>query len=104
MWDKDTSDRFQQLRRKEQVGDLTDDEQQELSDLTDRLEAMEAAYLGPATERLRHDRERLEAQNSGLAAIVHRKEELVRRLQIAVEEARSEQQAIDDELARILKN
>lgn len=102
MWDKHTSDRFQQLRRQEQDGHLTDDERQELSDLVDRLEAMEATYLEPATERLRRERERLEAQNVALMAIAHRKEELARRLQIAVEEARSEQQAIDDELTRIL--
>lgn len=82
MWNKHTSDRFQQLRRQEQDGHLTDDEQRELSDLVSRLEAMEATYLEPATERLRRERVRLEAQNAALAAIAHRKEELARRLQV----------------------
>jgi vacuolar-type H+-ATPase subunit D/Vma8 len=74
----------------------------ELAFLTQELEAVEAACLTPATERLRQEREILETQNRNLEVLALRKEALVRRLSDFLAEAQTERRAIDGELAAVL--
>src|SRR5207245_1296952 len=50
------SSRFQELRQRQREGVLTEAEQAELKLLVQELEAAEATYLTPATERLRQQR------------------------------------------------
>jgi len=56
------------------------------------LEADEAGYLTPATERLRQGRETLEAQNHALEALGRRKEMLALHLRDFLAEAQAERQ------------
>jgi hypothetical protein len=73
MWDEKKWGRFQNLRQQELEGTLSKAEQAELSLLTQEIETEEAAYLRPATERLRREREVIEAQNRALQALVRRR-------------------------------
>ena len=52
MWHEQQRQRFQALRQRELNGALTSAEQAELALLMQEVEATEAAYLRPATERL----------------------------------------------------
>lgn len=81
---------------------MTEAEQDELRLLIEEIESAEAKYLRPATERLRREREGVEAQNRALQALLHRKEALVARLRTVLAESQAERQAIDEEMARIL--
>lgn len=99
MWDEQRSARFQDLRSRET---LSEAEQIELAALTRDLQAQEAAYLKPATERLGRERDALEVKNRSLAELVHRREALVRRLHEFLTEAETERRAIDRELAAVL--
>ncbi len=92
--------RFQELRARE--GTLTEPEKAELAQLVQELKNAEAAYLTPATERLRRERERIETQNRTLELLARGREALVQRLGTFLEEARAERQAIDCELAAVL--
>ncbi|MDQ3814801.1 MAG: hypothetical protein M3347_12735 [Armatimonadota bacterium] len=102
MCDEQKRERFQTLRERELEGALTPAEQTELSLLIQEIENAEAAYLGPATERLRREREQLEAQNHALEDLVRRKQALAERLRTVLEESAAERHTIDKELARIL--
>ena len=102
MWDEHKQARFQVLRQCEVDGALTAAEQAELRQMIQEIESHEAAYLRPATARLRAERERLEAQNRALQAVVQRKEAFAMRLRVVLAELATERQAIDAELARIL--
>ena len=66
MWDEAKQSRFNTLRIAERHGTLTTTEHAELHALTQELDALEAVYLHPATERLRREREGLEEQNRKL--------------------------------------
>src|SRR5207253_7093018 len=77
-------------------------EQTELALLIQELEAAEAGYLTPATERLRRERGVLEGQNRTLEGLALRKESLVRRLRDFLAEAGDERRAIESELAAVL--
>jgi hypothetical protein len=80
VWEEQKRSRFQQLRQRQREGGLTEAEQAELTLLVQELEAAEAAYLAPATARIRREREALEAQNRALECLTLGKEALVRRL------------------------
>jgi predicted nucleic acid-binding Zn-ribbon protein len=95
-------ERFRELRRKEDEGRLTPEDQDELSALIREIEDAEASYLDPANERLAHECETLEAQNRELEALVKRKEALRTRLESILAEAQSERQAIDQEISRMV--
>ena len=101
MWDAQKHERLQQLRSRD-AGTLSASEQAELAVLIQELEAAEAAYLAPATQRLSREREAIEAQNHSLEDLARRKESLVRRLHDFVAEAEAERRAIDSELAAVL--
>ena len=102
MWKEQTANRFQQLRQRQGKSALTEAEQAELALLMQELEAAEAGYLTPATERLRQERETLETQNRTLEVLALRKEALVRRLRDFLAEAQTERRAINGELAAVL--
>lgn len=102
MWDEQKRRRFQELRQRQQEGGLTEAEQAELTLLVKELEASEAAYLAPATQRVRQEREALEEQNRNLEALIRRKEDLVRRLRDFLAETQVERQAIARELTDVL--
>lgn len=101
MWDEQKREQFQTLRKRELEGVLTDAEQVELSQMIQGVESAEAAYLRPATERLRREREQVEVQNRALQALAQRKGTLVARLGSVLAELEAERQAIDEELVRI---
>lgn len=102
MRDEVKHSRFETLRQREQEGVLTEPEQAELAGLVHELEAVEAGYVGLATERLRRQREAVEARNCKLEALVLREEALVRRLGAFLAEAQDERRAIRRELAAVL--
>ena len=102
MWEEQKSSRFQELRERQQKSTLTEAEQAELAILVQELEAAEAGYLTPATQRLRQERENLETQNRTLEVLAHRKEALLLRLRDFLAEAQAERRAIECELATVL--
>lgn len=103
MWDEHKRSRFRQLSQQEHGGGrLNEAEQVELARLTQEIEAGEANYLAPATERLRRERESLEAQNRTLQVLARRKQALLLRLRDFLAEAQAERRAIETELAAVL--
>lgn len=102
MWEEQKRSRFQELRQRQQEGGLSEAEQNELALLVLELEAGEAAYLTPATQRMKEERESLEEQNQSLEALVRRKEDLARRLRDFLTEAQAERRAIERELTAVL--
>lgn len=102
MWEEQKSHRFQQLRQRQQESGLNEAEQDELALLVKELEAAEAAYLAPATQQLRQERETLDDQNRGLENLIRRKEALVRRLHDFLAETQAERRAIERELTAVL--
>jgi len=77
MWDQLKRERFRQLRRREDEGALTPEEQQQLALMTEEIESAEAAYFRPATERLDRELERIEARTRALEGLARRREALV---------------------------
>lgn len=104
MWEEQKHRRFQELRQRQQGGRLSEAEQAELALLVQELEAVEAAYLNPATQRLRQERRTLEEKNRSLETLVRRKETLARRLCDFLAEAQAERKAIERELTAVLSS
>jgi hypothetical protein len=102
MWDGQKRERLEQLRQRQQQNTLTEAEQTDLVLLVQELEAAEAAYLTPATQRLREDRENMEKQNRALEDLTLRKEALLNRLREFLTAAQAERRVIDSELATVL--
>jgi hypothetical protein len=100
MWDKQKRQRFQELRQPGRY--LEAGEQAELATLIQELEAEEAAYLKPATERLRQENDRQEKRHRILQDLIQRRELLVQRLKNTLTEAQAEERAIENELASAL--
>ena len=75
MWDEVKQARFNALRAAERQGALTEAEGAELLALTQELDALEAAYLHPATECMRQAREALGEQNSQLEALLREQQD-----------------------------
>jgi hypothetical protein len=71
MWSDEQQTRLNALRAAERQGTLTAAERTELAALTQTLDALEAAYLTPATARVQQEREALEAQNRQLEELLH---------------------------------
>jgi hypothetical protein len=73
--------------------------------MVEELENMEAAYLQPATERLRQEQEQLEAETCALEALIRRKEALAGRVKALVESQAERQarevQALTEQLKRL---
>ena len=70
MWTTAMQTRLNALRAAEGQGTLTEAERVELVALTQKLDALETAYLTPATARVQQEREALEAQNRQLEALL----------------------------------
>jgi hypothetical protein len=102
MWDEQKRHRFQELQRREQEGILLAREREELSALVSQLLLTESAYLGPATERLRLEREGLDAQNRKLEGLAARKAALAERLERFLAEADAERRTIEGEVDAVL--
>jgi hypothetical protein len=102
MSEQQKASRFQELRERHEQGNLNVADQAELANLTRQLEAGEAAYLRPAAERLRKEREAVETQNRALEVLVQRQEALAQRLHAILAEAQTERRAIKSELAAVL--
>jgi hypothetical protein len=75
MWDEVKQARFNALRMAERQGTLTEAEGVELLALTQELDVLEAAYLHPATERVRQEREALGEQNSKLEELLREQQD-----------------------------
>jgi hypothetical protein len=99
MWDDEKRKRFEELREPGRQMDAA--EQVELAALVKELEDAEAAYLRPATERLRLENDRRAQRNLELAELIKRKEALVERLESVLAEAQAEERAIENELASV---
>ncbi len=102
MWEEQKRQRFRQLRERQLAGVLGESEQAELTLLIEELQAAEARYLTPATQRLRDERKIIEAQNHALDGLMRRKERLAQRLEDFLAEAQAERRAIEGELAAVL--
>jgi branched-subunit amino acid aminotransferase/4-amino-4-deoxychorismate lyase len=102
MWDKTKHQRFSLLREHERQGTLTTEEQVELQGLYRHLEEMEASYLWPGVERKRHETEKLRAINEALRDVIRRKEEHLARMQATLAQFRTEREALNAEMERIL--
>lgn len=102
MFDAEKKSRFCTLQERQDAGLITAHEQAELSKLVGEIESTEAAYLTPATERIRQDRERVEHQNRKLEELVRRRQAFLDRLRGFLADARREREAIDSELAAVL--
>jgi hypothetical protein len=102
-WTQEKRARVRVLRSMEAAGTLSDNERDELQCLLAEMEADEAAYLAPATERLRSERLQIEAQNDALVVLADRRAALAERLERVLADARDEQDAIRKEVDRILQ-
>jgi hypothetical protein len=94
--------RIEKLREMQFQGLLTEVEQAELKRLIQEIEAVEAAYLAPATDRVRQERVAIELQNRSLEALVRRKESLVTKLRNFLAEAQAERRMIAREFAAVM--
>lgn len=84
MWDEARRQRFGELRNRE-THSLTRQEQQELQEMLQELEAQEAVYLRPATQRIAEENRRIQEQNIALKGVLEREERLKRHLTDALE-------------------
>ena len=87
MWDEVKQDRFNALRTAERQGVLTEAEGTELLALTQELDALEAAYIHPATERMRQEREALGEQNSKLEELLREQQDYLTEIRALVTDA-----------------
>lgn len=94
--------RFRVLQEKEEEDSLSPSEQAELQVLVQCIEEAEAAYLSPATERIRQERLLLQEQNRALQALIWRKERLARRLERVLALSAQERAKIDTQMTAIL--
>lgn len=75
MWDEGKQARFNALCAAQRQGVLTAAEGTELRALTQELDALEAASLRPAIERMRQEREALGEQNSQLGELLRQQQD-----------------------------
>jgi chromosome segregation ATPase len=102
MWDAKKRRQFEQLREKEGNGTLSAAERARLTAMIEEIEIAEAAYLGPAIQRLEGECAQVEAQNAALQGLIQRKQEMIRRLEQILAETKAEEDAIQEELRRVL--
>src|SRR5262249_51176620 len=89
-------------RERERQRALTPEEQTELRGLYGHLEDMEASYFLPGIERKRHETEKLRAINEALGDVIQRKEKHLAGMQGTLAKVRTEREALNAELERIL--
>lgn len=95
-------ERFHVLQQREDDGSLLPSEREELRAFVQQIEDAEAAYLRPATERIRLQRLRSEDQNRALEALIRRKARLAQRLERVLEFSEAERNRINSEVNLIL--
>ncbi len=76
MWSDDQKQRFQMLRTREQLQELSGEETVELSSMVHDLEEDEASYLRPTTQRLALRNQQIAGQNDALQTLVEREKRL----------------------------
>lgn len=83
-WTQEQQARFDDLRQRELLAPLPDDEQRELAALRAVLEAEEADYLEPALDQMQHEQEAhersladTERRNEALAQLAQQYEQLI---------------------------
>jgi hypothetical protein len=101
MWDEKKQACFKALRAVERQGRLTASEQAALGLLTQELDALEAAYLHPATERVRQEREALAAQNTQLEELLRERQAYLAELRRVVAELEAREQRWRDRFVEI---
>jgi hypothetical protein len=84
MWDEVKQARFNTLRAAERQGVLTEVEGIELRALTQEMDALEATYLHPATERMRQEREALGEQKSKLEELLREQQDYLAEIRTLV--------------------
>jgi hypothetical protein len=84
MWDEVKQARCNVLRIAERQGTLTEAEGAELLALTQELDALETAYLQPATARVRQEREALGEQNSKLEELLREQQDYLAEIRTLV--------------------
>lgn len=104
MWDAQQRAQFERLRQKEESGSLNPAEQKQLAAMIKEIEDAEAVSLEPALKRLENEGARVEQQNAALQELIQRKKVLVRRLEQVLGETLREENAIQEELARIFRD
>lgn len=108
MWDMTKQQQFDDLRRREQEGTLTDEEYRVLERLFHELEQEEWVRLQPALERLRQEQRQLQeklgrvrTENAVLAALAQRYQDLLARARVQLAGLLSEHEALKTEYERI---
>ena len=84
MWTRGQQVRFDALRAAERQGTLTEAKGVELLALMQELDILEAAYLHPATERVRQEREALGEQNNKLEALLREQQDYLAEIRTLV--------------------
>jgi D-serine dehydratase len=103
MWSDEQKQRFQHLGTRDREQKLTEGEKTELAGMIKELEEEEAAYLRPATERLKQQNTQRAKQNEALKTLVEREKRLNRYLRKVLRKVDSERNAIATELATIIE-
>ena len=109
MWDEAKQQQLNELQRQAQEGRLTEQEKQAFEQLVCELEQEEWNALPPALERLQGEREqeqkqegRLRLENSVVAALAERQEDLLRRARGELTALVSEHEALKAEYERLI--
>lgn len=109
MWNEAKQQQLNELQRQKQEGLLTEQEKQAFEQLLCELEQEEWNALRPALERLCREQEQLQEQegrlrveNSVLAALAERQEDLLRRARVELAGLRSEHEALKAEYERLI--
>jgi septal ring factor EnvC (AmiA/AmiB activator) len=95
---------FETLRSKELAGDLGDDEQVRLKQLTRLVVDEETTQLAATTAHLRAERLEIQKQNSSLRKLERRQEALARKLERFLSQVQTERASINAEISTILKD
>lgn len=111
MWDMAKQQQLDHLQRRQIEGELNAEEQQSLAYLYSELEQQEWGALRPALSRLRAEQQelqkaygRLNSENTLLAAVAERQEDLLERARVVLGALLDEHKAIQDAYERIIQH
>jgi ABC-type phosphate transport system auxiliary subunit len=111
MWDMAKQQQLDYLQRRQIEGELNAEEQQSLAYLYSELEQQEWGVLRPALGRLRAEQQelqktygRLNSENTLLAAVAERQEDLLERARTVLGALLDEHKAIQDAYERIIRH
>ena len=110
MWDTAKQQQLDHLQRRQAEGALNAEEQQSLAYLYSELEQQEWGVLRPALGHLRAEQQELQkaygqlsAENTLLAAVMERQEDLLKRARTMLGALLDEHRAIQEAYARIIR-